>query len=32
LREIAAELKKLGFVNARGAVFSASSIASMIAA
>ena len=30
LREIAVELKKRGFVNERGAVFSASSIASML--
>jgi DNA invertase Pin-like site-specific DNA recombinase len=32
LRDVAAELAKLGFVNERGAVFSASSMASMIAA
>jgi hypothetical protein len=31
LRDIAAELSKLGFVNERGAEFSASSIASIIA-
>ena len=32
LREVAAELVKLGFVNQRGAAFSASSIKSMIEA
>jgi hypothetical protein len=31
LREIAAELQKLGFVNKRGVVFTASSVASMLA-
>jgi hypothetical protein len=31
LRDVAAELTKLGFVNERGAEFSASSIAAMIA-
>ena len=31
LREIAAELQKLGFVNERGVMFSASSVASMLA-
>jgi hypothetical protein len=31
LRDVAAELAKLGFVNERGAEFSASSIASIIA-
>jgi hypothetical protein len=30
LREIAAELAKLGFVNERGSVFSASSVRSML--
>ena len=31
LRDVAAELSKLGFVNERGAVFSASSVQSMLA-
>ena len=31
LRDIAAELAKLGFVNQRGAAFSASSVQSMLA-
>ena len=31
LRDVAAELAKLGFVNERGATFSASSVQSMIA-
>ena len=31
LREIAAELAKLGFVNERGVMFSAASVASMLA-
>jgi virulence-associated protein VapD len=32
LRDVASELAKLGFVNERGAVFSASSVQSMIEA
>ena len=32
LREIATELAKLGYVNERGAVFSPSAVASMVAA
>jgi hypothetical protein len=31
LREVAAELAKMGFLNERGAVFSASSVESMLA-